>query len=45
MSDERTPQQTLGEQIEARNGVFSEYGQLWRQAIAKSGVTDEKAIA
>ena len=45
MSDERTPQQTLDEQIAARNGVISEYGQLWRQAIAKSGVTDEKTIA
>ena len=45
MSDERTPQQTLDEQIAARNGVISEYGQLWRQAIVKSGVTDEKAVA
>ena len=44
MSDERTPQQTLDEQIAARNGVISEYGQLWRQAIAKSGVTDEKTV-
>ena len=45
MSDERTPQQTLDEQIAARNGVISEYGQLWRQAIARSGVTDEKTVA
>ena len=45
MSDERTPQQTLDEQVAARNGVISEYGQLWRQAIVKSGVTDEKTIA
>ena len=45
MIDERTPQQTLDEHIAARNGVISEYGDLWRQAIAKSGMTDEKAIA
>ena len=44
MSDERTPQQTLDEQIAARNDVISEYGQLWRQAIAKSGVTEGKAV-
>lgn len=45
MSDERTPQQTLEEHIAARNGVISEYGQLWQQAIERSGVTDEKAVA
>lgn len=45
MSDERTDQQTLEEHIAARNGVVSEYGDLWRQAIAKSGVTDEKTVA
>ena len=45
MTDERTPQQTLDEQVAARNGVISEYGDLWRQAIAKSGVTDEKTVA
>ena len=45
MSDERTHQQTLEDHIAARNGVISEYGQLWRQAIAKSGVTDERAVA
>lgn len=45
MSDERTDQQTLEDHIAARNGVISEYGQLWRQAIAKSGVTDERAVA
>ena len=31
--------------LAARNGVISEYGDLWRQAIAKSGVTDEKTVA
>ena len=45
MSDERTDQQTLEDHIAARNGVISEYGDLWRQAIAKSGVNDEKAVA
>jgi hypothetical protein len=44
MGDERTDRQTLQEHIATRNGVISEYGQLWRQAIAKSGVTDEKAV-
>jgi hypothetical protein len=45
MSDERTDQQTLDDHIAARNEVISEYGQLWRQAIERSGVTDEKAVA
>ena len=45
MSDERSDQQTLEEHIAARNGVISEYGQLWRQAIERSGVTDEEAVA
>ena len=45
MSDERTDQQILEDHIAARNGVISEYGQLWRQVIAKSGVTDERAVA
>jgi hypothetical protein len=45
MSNEHADQQTLDEHIAARNGVISEYGKLWRQAIERSGVTDEKAIA
>ena len=45
MSDERTDQQSLEEHLTARNGVISQYGQLWRQAIERSGVTDEKAVA
>ena len=45
MSDERTDQRTLEDHIAARNGVISEYGQLWRQAIERSGVTNEKSIA
>ena len=45
MSDERTDQQTLEEHIAARNGVIHDYGHLWRQAIEKSGVTDEKTVA
>ena len=28
--------------LEERNEVIKAYGSLWRQAIAKSGVTDEK---
>lgn len=31
------------EHLEERNEVIKAYGSLWRQAIAKSGVTDEKA--
>ncbi|MEY2625112.1 MAG: hypothetical protein RL412_887 [Pseudomonadota bacterium] len=30
------------EHLEERNEVIKAYGSLWRQAIAKSGVTDEK---
>jgi hypothetical protein len=45
MSDERTPQKTLEDQLATRNRVISEYGHLWRQAIAKSIVNDEKTIA
>ena len=45
MSNEHTLQQTLDDHFAARNGVISEYGHLWGQAITKSGVTDEKAIA
>jgi hypothetical protein len=26
--------------LATRNGVISEYGHLWRQAIAKSGIAD-----
>jgi hypothetical protein len=31
--------------LAARAEVIRQYGDLWRQAIVKSGVTDEKAIA
>lgn len=44
MSDERTDQQLLEDHIAARNGVISEYGQLWRQAIQRSGVADESVV-
>ena len=40
MIDERTPQQTLDEYIAARNGVVSEYGQLWRQATTVTTCRD-----
>lgn len=33
------------EHRDARDDVIGEYGKLWRQAIERSGVTDEKAIA
>ena len=45
MTDERTPQQTLEDHLAARAEVIRQYGQLWRQAIERSGVTDEKAVA
>ena len=45
MSGEHTDQQTLEEHIAARNGVISEYEHLWRQAIGRSGFTDEKAVS
>jgi hypothetical protein len=32
------------EHLAARNDVIREYGHLWRQAIEKSGVVDEKTI-
>ena len=31
--------------LAARAEVIRKYGDLWRQAIERSGVTDEKAIA
>lgn len=33
---------TLVDHLEARSEVIKVYGSLWRQAIAKSGVMDEK---
>ena len=45
MTDERTHQQTIEDHLAARAEVIRQYGDLWRQAIAKSGVTDEKTIA
>ena len=32
------------EHRDARNDVINEYGNLWRQALEKSGVVDEKTI-
>lgn len=32
------------EHLAARNDVINGYGDLWRQAIEKSGVTDEQAV-
>ena len=37
--------QLSGDYLEARQDVIDDYGDLWRRAIATSGVTDEKAIA
>ena len=45
MTDERTHQQTIEDHLAARAEVIRQYGDLWRQAIAKSGVTDEKTVA
>ena len=45
MTDERTHQQTIEDHLAARAEVIRQYGDLWRQAIAKSGVNDEKAVA
>ena len=45
MSAKRTHQQTLVDHLAARAAVIRQYGELWRQAIAKSGVSDEKAVA
>lgn len=39
--DESNFQQSIDHQKE-RDAVISEYGSLWRQAIAKTGVEDEK---
>ena len=44
MSAKDTETKPQANHLAARNGVISEYGQLWRQAIAKSGVTDERAV-
>ena len=43
MSDERADQQTLEDHLAARAEVIRQYGDLWRQAIAKSGVADTAA--
>lgn len=32
-----------GDHLEARTDVIRRYGDLWRQAIAKSGISDETA--
>ena len=45
MTDERTHQQTIEDHLAARAEVIRQYGDLWQQAIAKSGVTDEKTVA
>ena len=45
MTDERTHQQTIEDHLAARAEVIRQYGDLWRQAIERSGVIDENAIA
>ena len=45
MTDERTHQQTIEDHLAARAEVIRQYGDLWRRAIERSGVTDEKAVA
>ena len=38
MTDERTHQQTIEDHLAARAEVIRQYGDLWRQAIERSGV-------
>ena len=40
MTDKDTESKHQEDHPAARNGVISEYGHLWRQAIAKSGIAD-----
>jgi len=41
-SDENPNSTLLADHLEQRTEMINTYGSLWRQAIAKSGVTDEK---
>jgi hypothetical protein len=43
MTDKETELRHQKDHLAARNGVISEYGHLWRQAIGKSGVADAAA--
>ena len=45
MTDKDTESKHQEDHLAARAEVIRQYGDLWRQAIAKSGVTDEKAVA
>ena len=40
MTDKDTESKHQEDHLATRNGVISEYGHLWRQAIAKSGIAD-----
>jgi hypothetical protein len=40
MTDKDTETKHQEDHLATRNGVISEYGHLWRQAIAKSGIAD-----
>lgn len=43
MTDKDTESKHQEDHLAARNGVISEYGHLWRQAIARSGIADTAA--
>ena len=45
MIDKDTESKHQEDHLAARAEVIRQYGDLWRQAIAKSGVTDEKTVA
>jgi hypothetical protein len=40
MTDKDTESKHQEDHLATRNGVISEYGHLWRQAIEKSGIAD-----
>ncbi|MBM4212862.1 MAG: hypothetical protein FJ179_04010 [Gammaproteobacteria bacterium] len=42
MNPDNADPETLADHREARTEVIKVYGSVWSQAIAKSGVTDEK---
>ena len=43
MTAKETDSKQWDDHLEARTDVIRQYGDLWRQAIAKSGVADEAA--
>jgi hypothetical protein len=43
MTANDTDSKQWDDHVEARSDVIHQYGDLWRQAIAKSGVSDETA--